>query len=211
MKAMTYSDFLANTRRLLHIIDGKVNFLAADATDRNRVSAALLDVSQDHAKTIVLALEQHLYGSAYALERPLLECFTRAAWILHCASEDQIQQVIRKDSFDLSLLEMLNAVEKGKEWPDTLSSAWKGQRKALHSFTHGGLQIAVRRMKAEYIEHDVDELELMEILKVVCIISFLTLTEMIEMSRRKGLENDFLSDLLDDLCKWCFIKNKGRG
>jgi len=200
-----YLEFLANTRKLLAVIDEKVDLLEADGTShRNRISAALFDITHDHAKAIVLSLEHSLYASAYALDRPLMECFVRGAWILHCASDDQIQLIKEKDKFNLSLSEMLVAVEKCKDWPETLSLFLKKCLKALHSFTHGGLQIIARRMKDEYIEQDVDEVELIGMLQLVCIVSFLSLNEMIGMSKRHGQEDAFLSGLLDELCGWCF-------
>lgn len=203
---MSYLAFRSNTRNLLANIDENVHLLAFDGTsDRNRISAALFDITHDHAKAILISLENSLFASAYALARPLFETFVRAAWIQYCANENEINHVIKKDEFKLEFGEMLSAIEERRDWEKTLSKVKKTTWKTMHSFTHGGKQLIARRFKDNYIEHDVDELELMGILQFVALISFLSLNEMIEMSIGYETDNNFLSDLLDDLCQWCFI------
>ncbi len=56
-----------------------------------------------------------------------------------------------------------------------------------------------------------DEEELVGILQFVCIISFLALNQMVGMSIGFNRENEFLANLLDDLCKWCFIPTGTKG
>lgn len=85
---------------------------------KNKISGPLFDIAHEHAKAIVVLLENNLYASAYALGRPLFETFVRAAWIQYCASEHQINDIVNNDIFTLKLGDMLKAVEEkgdGKE------------------------------------------------------------------------------------------------
>jgi hypothetical protein len=203
---MNYEEFRKNTRNLLSLIDEKTEFLGFKVTsDREVISGALFDICLDHAKGVVVTLENKLHASSYALIRPLFESFVRAAWIQHCACDSEISYVKKKDKFKLSFEEMLKAVEKERQWEKTLSQVKQSAWKAMNSYTHGGIQLVGRRLNENFIEHNEDEEELIGILQFVCIISFLTLSEMFGMSTGFDKENEFLANLLDDLCKWCFI------
>ena len=107
------------TRQILSDIDRELEGLSYDANDRNNLSAALFDIAIDHAKSIIVLLESSLYSSAYALTRPMFESFVRAAWLQHCASDKQIQKIIKKDEFPLNFGQMLEEVEKIRNWSET--------------------------------------------------------------------------------------------
>ena len=112
---MNYIEFKKNTRNLLSLIDEKTDLLGFVVnSDREIVSGALFDICLDHAKGIVVTLENKLYASSYALVRPLFESFVRAAWIQHCACDSEISYVKNKDKFKISFEKMLEAVEKEK-------------------------------------------------------------------------------------------------
>ncbi len=209
---MNYIEFRKNTRNLLSLIDEKTDLLGFTvSSDREVISGALLDICLDHAKGIVITLENELYAPSYALVRPLFESFVRATWIQHCARDSEIADVKKKDKFKLSHGEMLEAVEKDRQWESTLSQAKLSSWKALNSYTHGGMQIVVRRLNENFIEHNKNEDELIGILQFVCIISFLALNQMVGMSIGFNKENEFLANLLDNLCKWCFIPAATKG
>lgn len=203
---MTLQTFLANTRKTLAVIDEEVEGVGFEATIRNKLSAALFDIAHDHAKAIVILLEPPtpIYASVYALLRPLKESFVRAAWIQHCASDNDINNIVKKDKFSLSYGEMLSAVEKRRGWENTLTQLKKSVWNSMHSYTHGGTQLIFRRFKDTYVEHNVDEQEIIGILQLVNLIAFLSLNEMIGLSIGDDKKHKILNDLLEDLCQWCF-------
>jgi len=202
---MDYATFLANSRRVLSIIDEKIDGKGFDPNNRNKLSAALFDIAHEHAKAVIILLEEKLYAPAYALARSLQESFVRAAWIQHCASDNDIAKVIKQDSFPLKYGQMLSAVEEKRQWENTLTQLKKSAWKTMNSYTHGGIQLISRRIKGEYIEHNFDELETIALLQLVCLIAFLSLNEMIGMSIGYDVENIDLKNILEDLCQWCFI------
>lgn len=164
----------------------------------------MFDIAQAHAKAIVILLEAPIYASAYALVRPLIESFVKAAWIQHCSSDDDIKDIVKKDDFPLSFGEMLSAVEEKQGWEKTLTQLKKSAWKSIHSYTHGGMQLISRRFKDAYVEHNVDEEEIIGILQLVNLIAFLSLNEMIGMSIGYDKEHKALNYILEDLCQWCF-------
>jgi hypothetical protein len=173
---------LSETRKILAIIDKQVDGIEVAASDRNMLSGALLDITRDHAKAIVVSLENKLYASAYALQRSLFECFVRGAWIQRCASEEEIARVIRKDKFKLKFGAMLDAVEEKQEWGTTLSLAKATYLHYMNSYTHGGFQLIARRFKDGCIEHNVNEEEIADILLYVATISVLSFCEILAMT-----------------------------
>ena len=203
LSRLKHMKILANTRNLLAIVDKEIDGIEFDASDRNKVSGALFDVAHDHAKAIVVLLENQIYASVYALARPLFESFVRAAWIQHCASDEDIAHVIEKDEFKLNFGEMLDAVEKKREWEETLTKVKKSVWNSMHSYTHGGFQLISRRFKDGFIEHNFNEEEIVGLLQLVALISFLSLAEVAGMS--SGNKKDkVLNELFENLSHWCF-------
>ena len=201
---LKHMEILENTRNLLATIDKEVDGIRFEATDRNRVSAALFDIAHDHAKAIIVLLENKIYASVYALARPLFESFVRAAWVQHCASDDEIDHLIRKDEFKLNFGQMLDAVEKNRQWEETLTQVKRAVWKSMHSYTHGGLQLISRRFKDQFLEHNFDELEIIGLLQLVALISFLTFTEIVGISGTTNEKDKVLNQLYDSMCSWCF-------
>ena len=204
---MDHKEFLANTRRVLSIIHHNIDGSSCkEASLRNRSSGALFDISDEHAEAIVILLEEKYYASAYALVRPMLETFIRASWIQHCATDDEIEKTMEKDKFDLTLRQMLTCVEEKRQWEKTLTRCLDSALNTMHGYTHGGTQIIARRLKNGYIEHTVDEQEIIEVLRLVNLIAFLSWEGIIGISFGYSKEHKALNDLLDDLCGWCFTK-----
>lgn len=196
-------EYLKNTRNLLAIIDKEVDGIKFEASDRNRVSGALFFIALDHAKAIVVLLENNIYASVYALARPIFESLVRAAWVRHCASDGEIAPLIKKDEFKLNFGQMLDAVEKKCQWEETLTQLKRGVWKSMHSFTHGGIQLISRRFKGESLEPNYDEREIIGLLKLVALISFLSFTEIVGMSGTTNEKEKVLHQLYDSMCSWC--------
>lgn len=174
---------LTHARWLLSQIELEINgikFTSID--DRNRVSGALFDIVLDHAKAIIILFDNQIYPSAYALARPLFEGFVRASWLLHCATDADIEFLIKKDKFKHSFGEMLECVEKELGWPKALSKAKGNAWNAMHSYTHGGLNQISRRITFSAIEPVIDEEELEELICFLELVIFLTFTAIIRMS-----------------------------
>jgi len=81
----------------------------------------LFDISIDHAKSIIILCENGIFSSAYALARPMFECYVRASWLQNCATEEQISKIKEKDIFPLKLGQMIEVIEAPDDMPKALT------------------------------------------------------------------------------------------
>lgn len=188
------------TQRILESIENELAGLEFKQNDRNNLSAALFDVSLDHANGIIALLSNKKPNipSAYALVRPMFECFVRGAWLQHCASDAQIEKIIKKDSFPLKFGEMLEAVEKENKWPATLTEIMKRAMKNMHSYTHGGMQIISRRFKDGILEHVLDEKEISDVLTFIVILAYLSFCQIVSITGTTA-KDEFIKKLFAEI------------
>ncbi|MBA7642435.1 hypothetical protein ES703_50128 [subsurface metagenome] len=67
--------------------------------DINNLLAAYTDLALEHHESIYLLIDRKLYGSAFALVRPLFDTFYRAHWVCGCATKEQVHEICNNDSF----------------------------------------------------------------------------------------------------------------
>ena len=66
---------------------------------RKLVSAALYDIANEHGKGICTLFENKHDVCGFAMMRIQFETFVRAAWLLHCATDNEIANFIKKIIF----------------------------------------------------------------------------------------------------------------
>ncbi len=115
---------------------------------KGKFVSTMLFVAFNHCDGIQTLVKKKNFASAYALVRPLLESSFRAFWLHRCATEDQVKKCIDSDNWK-SAWGLINAYETEMEFSPTLSNIWSELRPSLHSYTHGGLQIASRHIDSE--------------------------------------------------------------
>ncbi len=182
------------TREILSAIDSELEGLSYSVNNRNNLSAALFDIAIDHAKSIVILIENNIHSSAYALVRPMFESFVRAAWILHCATDIQIRNVIKNDKFPFNFGEMLGFVEKNNNWALTLTEIKRTAIRNMHSYTHGGMQMIARRFTESELVHVPNQKEIHDILRFIALIGFLSFTGIVFVSN-STVKDDFIKEL----------------
>ena len=106
----------------------------------------LLQHSLDVADAIIILLERDRPGPALALARPLLESFVRGIWILHCASDEQVEN-FRKGKCPLrpQLLEAMDEHDEAKPHADWICEQTENNN-IFNDFTHGGIEHVLRRI-----------------------------------------------------------------
>lgn len=177
---------ISQTRNILAQIDKEIEGMEFTSDDRKDVSLSLLDVSFDHAKSILILCENGIFSSAYALARPMFECFVRGVWVQYCASDEKLEKIREKDDFPRQLGVMIKAVEEATSWPKGLSNIKKLLLSNMHSYTHGGIQLTARRFSGNSLVHLPDKEEVNALLRMLSIISFLAFIEIVQMS---GISN----------------------
>ncbi|UZJ43811.1 DUF5677 domain-containing protein [Marinimicrobium sp. C6131] len=202
---------LPNFRNMLAFIDPKVHEFASADSQRSAVAGALYDVANEHAKGICTLLENHHYASAFALTRSLFETFVRAAWILHCATDKEFNTFVTKDKIELeskerfTFGEMVKAVEKARDWPDTLSGIKDHAWNALNSYAHGGQLQVTRRYDGVTIQPHHDPEQVDEIVRFSAMLTFLTFSEIAEISGSEEM-HVHAEALYKKISPWCFNK-----
>lgn len=138
--------------------------LDGDATLAHRIAVALLAAAYDDARAATLLIGNYgpdLVGSALSLVRPMNEKFRRGCWFFLGATEEQAVAFMERDKLP-SPQKMVAAIEA--DGPFSQFPIFSGQFQAgidhLHSFTHGGNQIAIpylatNEVGASYLDEDI--------------------------------------------------------
>jgi hypothetical protein len=177
---------IKETRSILAEIDANLEGIKFISDDRNDFSLPLFDISIDHAKSIIILSENGIFSSAYALARPMFECYVRASWLQNCATEEQISTIKEEDKFPLNLGQMIKAIEAPDDMPKALSNMKSLLIKNLHSYTHGGVQLTARRYSGTDLMHKPDQDEVNGLLRMLSLIAFLSFVAIIAITKTDG-------------------------
>lgn len=112
---------------------------------RHRIPGQLFDLSIEHHAGIITLISMATYASAFALVRCAFECFVRGAWIHYCASEQEIEAFVEKDTIAPKFGDLIKAIEERPEFSvKFLSTVKQSAWSAMNGYTHGGVHQGVR-------------------------------------------------------------------
>lgn len=156
----TLPEAIAKAKCLSRWLHERTNGARFAASRPQQWGTALLQHSWEVADAIVTLLESDLPGPAWSLLRSLCESFVRGVWILHCASDQDVERFGRgKCPNPPDLLEAISSQSEAN-----LHAAWLSatseNREVLHGFTHGGIEHVMRRIGEDVIEPRYPEREL---------------------------------------------------
>jgi hypothetical protein len=141
-------------------ISRNIDELPMVAGKRSRLAAGCLHLAFDHHDAIILLTEHAIYGSAFALLRLIFEAYVRGVWLLHCASEADLDS-FEKDNFDKSFGSLIADLEKQEAFSvGVLSQAKQDSWKLFNSFTHSGSHHVRRRNTQNGIEANYPDQEI---------------------------------------------------
>ena len=89
---MSIEKFIIKFEETIQWQDQKIHGVEIPNKERDRVVAGLIDLALEHEKSISVLVHRKLYGSVFALLRPLFEAYIRAVWIRYCASDDELEK-----------------------------------------------------------------------------------------------------------------------
>jgi hypothetical protein len=113
--------------------------------DEKILVVGLYSLVAEHHSAILYLLRGGGYGgSALALVRPLIDAAYRAHWIYSCAKPEIVERIKAGEDCYPGLINMAEAVEK-KIDSDGFFTSVSPYIKALHGFTHGGIEQLGRR------------------------------------------------------------------
>jgi hypothetical protein len=187
---MSLADVLQVSRELADRIARTAQGVQFPASDRSRLSAALMDQVHEHHESIRLLLENDLVGSAFALVRITFETAVRGIWLFRCASDDEVGQ-FKADRLEKRFGELIAAVEASVGAPGTaLSQAKRRFWGPMCSYAHGGYLQAVRRISATEIGPNYSEEERIGVLSFADFCLLLVSVELCSLAGRDDLAND---------------------
>lgn len=162
---MSIAELIFQAEALTQWLHENTNDKSFADTTRSKTGLAILQLTMDIADAIIVLLENRLPGPALSLGRPLFEGYVRGIWLLHYASEAQIESFNdRKVPQFPALIKAIGVdAESGGAWID------ETKRKDLpgfHDLTHGGSEHVKRRSAAGVIEPCYPETELDELVKL---------------------------------------------
>ena len=184
---MSLPDALKSARELAKRIAATAQGVQFPASDRSRLSAALMDQVHEHHESICLLLEKPLIGSAFALVRITFETAVRGIWLFRCASDAEVER-FKADKLDKHFGELIDAIEgvvgaQGTALSQTKKRFWGD----MCSYAHGGYLQAVRRISSTEIGPNYSEEEQIEALSFANFCLLLVSVELCALSNRDDL------------------------
>lgn len=160
------TEAMTRSRELAARIGDIAQGLEFPPSDRNRLSAALLDQVHEHHQAIRLLLENECVGSAIALLRGTFEATVRGVWLFRCASDIDVER-FRRDKVEKEFGELIDDVEGALQVSTgALSRVKSTSWRAMCSYDHAGYLQAVRRITPSDIGPSYGEAEQVEILSL---------------------------------------------
>jgi hypothetical protein len=127
---------------------------------RSALAAACWHTAIEHDQAIVMLAIDELHGSMLALVRPLFESYVRGMWLMHAASEAEVDRA-GADQFPHDCDQMIEALErKGVTLSSVESQSWS----RLCSFDHTGYERIATRLSAAAIGPQFEDAEIVDVL-----------------------------------------------
>ena len=132
--------------------------------DKHRILVGYYSVLAEHHVSIHLLIQNQLYGSGFALVRAFYEPLYRAHWVNKCASDKEINEIIRgKDVFP-NMKTMVEEIDRvygtGNFWQTVRNNSWA----AMNDYVHSGMRQIGRRFIEDEVVPDYSLGEIKEVL-----------------------------------------------
>lgn len=164
---MCAAERLSRSHELAAWIEHEVDGLPGPALLKNQLARTCFIVAQEHHQATLLLLSQHhpIYASAFALVRPVYESFVRGVWLLHGASEEELQAFLEGKP-PPNMRAMLKAVENAPDYGSAhLSKIYTNSWNAMCAYTHTGAQQIQRWNNGNFITSNFSDEEVDEVLR----------------------------------------------
>lgn len=134
--------------------------------ERDTLLLAYWELVSDFHRGIHALIQNEFFGSAFALVRPVVECFVRAHIAL-MGSEDDVKS-LRDDAYRVNFKEIGPKIDAAFGIGHLMEKFLNDRtREALHSYTHGGLQQLGRRFREGDVRPSYSGEETIEVIRVV--------------------------------------------
>ena len=168
---------------LEHLLVGK-----SYATRNNRDAICLLYWSLifEHHQGILLLLRTKHYAPAFALMRPIAEAFLRLHLVMH-GTEAQLA-AINDGTYNTDFANIGEQIDREAGIEPFFGKFFKEHAKALHGFTHGGLEQLMRRSSGPDIIANYPDDEVRDVVRFTTMFAHLTA---LNVADYLGLQKEF--------------------
>ena len=157
---------------------------------RQAMAAACFHVAVEHEQGILVLIDDKVYASAFALMRVLFEAYLRGLWLLHAASDEEINRA-GKDKFP-GASEAVKALEtKGYSLTKIKAHSWS----RLCSYTHTGYQQIGARLTPVGLGYDYKDEEVVDALTLANNVVLLAVIEFAQLADSEALARQAMERL----------------
>lgn len=183
---------LQRTRKLSDDLYRVVHGRTMRAGLRERLAAGSFDTVHEHHRSVGVLVEQQLYGSAFALLRPMFDGCINGMWLTYLANDSEldrfsnsqltlepakvIKRLKRSDVHSTDILHRIN------------QTAWQ----SMSNYVHGGYLQIVRRNSDEFLGSNYSPEEIDEVLSLANWFALLAAVEIPQFSADPA----FLKDVI---------------
>lgn len=187
----------ASLHDLVRWIDDNTKDIEISGDRRLQISAACFDVALEHQAAIALLCDSYLFGSMHAMMRILIESVTRGLWILHCATEAELDR-FEKRGIDKHFGDLTAEIEAaiGASRP-TLSQMKKNAWTAMNDFTHTGYIQATRRHGDGTLGPNYPEADVIKCINAAGAYGLLASAQLVSMAKQDALVEAHLAKMVE--------------
>lgn len=155
------------------------------------VPGLLFDLAIEHHVGIVHLALAGINGPAFALLRAAMEALVRGAWLQRCATPEQVEAFVTKETLPLKFGGLVEAVVAHADFSDKMLSQLKHSSwDAMNSYTHGGMLQLGRRIKDDIIAPNFEPEEVVEVLKASGTFALLALRQIAYLAKLEALSKE---------------------
>jgi hypothetical protein len=194
---MTYVEHLKRSEGVAHFCDDLLADIRVQHSTQAVLALASFHQVFEHHIAIITLLKSNYAGSAFTLLRPIWEGLLRGLWLLHVATNEQIDILLKDDKFPPRKC-MQEAIASAHEKFDRAGLARIVGEKtwdAMCSYAHGGTRPLLRRIEAEATTAVYSDEEKAELLRGADFFMLLAAQEAIAISDRQARWPELLEQI----------------
>ena len=166
-------------------LDQSLNNIKFINQDKIVVGVSFFSLSLEHQRSIIVLVENGLYGSASTILRSLFESYIKGMWFLHCSSQKDIEN-LQKDKFQVGFGKLIKDVESkvGEGVSKAKNELWN----TLNSLTHSGAAQVSRRISNSEIKSNYTDEFLIDTLKLANNYALLSACQIAKISNNSAAQ-----------------------
>lgn len=131
----------SNLFKVMHAINEAMKGAEFVGAEKEKLAVSCLEIALEHQSAILRLGTDEVYGSMFALLRPLAEAYVRGTWLFRCADEKRIAAF--KKAKLKPFADLLTEIEAAQG--SSVKLPIKKVVGDLHDFTHTGINQVLRR------------------------------------------------------------------